>query len=399
MIGALLAAILAFSPGCGRNAPEAEKPPAPEVFVSKPVSREVTKYFDFPGQTAAVSEVEIRARVTGYIMEVNFQDGQMVEEGDVLFQIDARPYQAALDRAKAELARLEAMSVKAAADLARADRLRPSGAISQEEYDLDVAQSKGAEASIASAKAAVTDAELNLEFTTLTSPIEGRTSRARVKEGNLVQPGMGDSMVLTTVVTTDPIYVYFNIDERALLAYKELGSRQELHPSRLKELKVPVEIGLANEQGFPHVGVLDFIDNKLDSKTGTIRARAVLANSKEELTAGLFVRVRIPYGKPRRALLVSERAIGTDQREKFLLTVNKDKEVKRCQVTVGPLQNGLRVIESGIGPDDWIIVKGLQRARLGAEVSPIVEQAAAESPSPGQVGRSDKAPSDGAAKN
>jgi RND family efflux transporter MFP subunit len=396
---ALVAAVLACLPGCAPSAAKEDTPPPPEVIVSKPVSQEVTDYFEFPGRMEAFHKVEVRAQVTGYIVKVNFQDGQVVKKGDVLFRIDPRPYQAAWDRAKAELARWEALKAKAQADLARAERLRPTGAVSQEEYELDVSQLKVAEASIAAANAAIEEARTNLDHTTITAEISGRVSQARLKEGNLVQPAMTDISVLTTIVTTSPIYACFNIDERALLKYKELGPDRELHPRRLKEMKLPVEVGLANEQGFPHVGVLDFIDNELNPKTGSIRAKGLLPNDNEELTAGLFVRVRIPFGKPHQALLVSDRAIGTDQREKFLLVVDKDQKVKRCLVTVGRVQSGLRVIESGIGPDDLVIVKGLQRARPGIEVAPRLEQAVAGSPSPAQVGKSDEAPSGGAVKN
>ena len=226
------------------------------------------------------------------------------------------------------MARLHALLEKAKADMARSERLRPSGAISQDEYEQRKATLKVHEASIQTAKAAVRDAELNLEFTRITSPIDGRVSRTRITEGNLVQPGTNDAAVLTMVVTKNPIYVYFNVDEEALLKYQELALRQgkDLHPKRLKDLKIPVEIGLANEKGFPHAGVIDFADNKVDRTTGTLRVRGVFENDKEYLTPGLFVRVRIPFGDPHRSLLVPEDAISRDQRERFLLTVNKENE-------------------------------------------------------------------------
>jgi len=303
---------------------------------------------------------------------VNFVDGQNVKKGDMLYEIDPRPYQAALDRAKGDLVRLLAMADKAKADLARSERLRPSGAVSQDEYEQHVANLAVHKASIQSAEAAVRDAQLNLEFTKISSPIDGRVSRTRITEGNLVQPAPGDATLLTTVVTTNPIYVYFNVDEHVLLQYQELifKTGQELHPKILKNLRLPVEIGMANEDGFPHAGIIDFADNKIDRNTGTLRTRGVFDNAKEYLTPGLFVRVRTPFGAPHRALLVNERAIGTDQRQKYLLTVDKHDVVEYRRVKVGRLLDGLRVIESGLKPDDLVIVNGLQRARPGSTVQP-----------------------------
>ena len=370
MIAVLLGGI-AMTAGCVKRDPP-PPPPPPEVTVSKPVVREVTDYFEFPGQTEAVGEVEIRARVTGYLDKVHFVDGQNVKKGDLLYEIDPRPYQAALDRAKGDLERLLALAEKAKADLARSERLRPSGAISQDEYELHVANLAVHKASIQSAQAAIRDAELNLEFTKITSPIDGRVSRTRITEGNLVQPGTNDAAVLTMVVTTNPIYVYFNIEDHVLLQYQEMAVKtgQDLHPNVLKDLRFPVEIGLDDEKGFPHAGILDFADNKIDRNTGTLRARGVFENAKEYLTPGLIVRVRTPFGDPHRALMVSERAIGTDQRQKYLLTVGQKNIVKYCPVKVGRLLDGMRVIESGLNPDDLVVVNGLQRARPGSEVQP-----------------------------
>ena len=375
LVGAILLAGLTFAAGCGQRSQGAGPTPAappPEVVVSKPVARLVTDYFEFPGQTAAVGEVEVRARVTGYLVKVNFEDGQDVKKGDLLYEIDPQPYQAALDRAKGELARLYALLERAKTDVARSERLRPSGAVSQDDYEQRKANLKVHLASIEMAKAAVRDAELNLEYTKITSPIDGRVSRTRITKGNLVQPGTNDAAVLTTVVTRNPIYVYFNVDEQALLKYQRLAFRQgkELHPKRLKDLKFPIEIGLANEEGFPHAGIIDFADNKVDRTTGTLRVRGLFENDKEYLTPGLFVRVRIPFGDPHRSLLVPEDAVSRDQRERFLLIVNKKNEVEFRKVEAGSLRDRMMVIESGIGPDDWVIVKGLQRARPGIMVTP-----------------------------
>jgi RND family efflux transporter MFP subunit len=397
VVGLLVAVALALS-GCPENTPPPPKKPA-SVTVSKPVVREVTEYFEFPGQTDAVNEVAIRARVTGYIVKVNFEDGQDVKKDDLLFEIDPRPYQAVLDRARGDLARLEATQEKAEVDLARSERLRPSGAVSEDEYEQHVAQLKIAKASIASLKAAVTEAELNLGFTKITSPIEGRVSRARIREGNLVQGSGNDSAVLTTVVTIDPIYVCFSVDEHALLRYKQIALRsgKELHPGSLKEFRIPIEIGLASEEGFPHAGVLDFADNKVDCETGTIRVRGVFANENEYLTPGLFVRVRIPYGDPHPALLVDKNAICTNQSQKYLKTVNGKNVVEHRPVKLGPLRDGLRVIASGIGADDLVVVKGLQQARENAAVAPhfaaekAAEKGIAAAPPPERVGKLDGA--------
>ena len=400
-IGVYIALVLMSFAGCGKSAPAPTAPPPPEVTVSNPVVREVTDYFEFPGQTSAVGEVEVRARVTGYIVKVNFEDGQEVKKGDLLFEIDPRPYQAALDRDQGELNRLKAVLDKAEADLARSNRLRPSGAISEDEYEQHVAQLAIAKASIQTAEAAVRDAKLNLEFTKIVSPIDGRVSRARITEGNLVQPGTADSMVLTKVVTIDPIYVYFNIDEPSLLMYvdRKWQSGDAAHPARIKDQNIPVEVALAKDDGFPHKGILDFIDNQVDSKTGTIRARGNFDNSKQYLTPGLFVRVRIPFGKPHQAMLVTERAIGMDQKQKYLLTVNKENVVEYRRVTVGSLQNGMRVIESGIQPDDRVIVNGLLRVRPGVTVTPHTEEKSIAAASPANAPKSETASAEQAKTN
>jgi RND family efflux transporter MFP subunit len=316
---------------------------------------------------------------------VNFEDGQNVKKGDLLYEIDPRPYEAALDRARGELVRLHALLEKAKTDVARSERLRPSGAVSQDDYEQRKATLKVHQASIQIAEAAVRDARLNLEFTKITSPIDGRVSRTRITEGNLVQPGTNDAAVLTTVVTRNPIYVYFCVDEQALLKYQELALRQgkELHPKRLKDLKIPVEMGMPDEKGFPHVGVVDFADNKVDRTTGTLRVRGVFKNANEYLTPGLFVRVRIPFGEPHEALLTPERALQRDQADKYLLVVVKkavEKEKKDIveyrRVKTGMLRDGLRVIESGISRDDWIVVEGLQFAVPGSAVAPERREAA-----------------------
>jgi RND family efflux transporter MFP subunit len=367
--------------GCnfGAAAPVVKLPPPVVVFRTPDQEKKVTDYFEFPGQLAAVGDVEIRARVTGYLTKVYFEDGQNVKKDQPLYEIDPRPYQAALEQAQGELARWEALLEKGKADMARSERLRPSGAISEDEYEQHKANLASIKASIKTSQAAVREARLNLEFTQITSPIDGRVSRTRITEGNLIQPGTGDAAILTTVVTTNPVYVYFNVDENALLKYRDFAMKAglDLHPKRLKDLKSPVEIGLGDETGFPHAGILDFADNKVDRTTGTLRARGVFDNAKDSLTPGLFVRVRIPYGVPHEALLVPEKSICRDQRERYLKVVNEKNIVEYKKVEIGDLHDGLREIRSGIGPRDRVVVLGLQRAQQDAEVTPIDEATAA----------------------
>ncbi len=278
----VLAVMTMAAAGCATKPPALVELPPPEVTVCKPIVKEVVDYFpQFSGRTEATEEVEVRAQVSGYITKIFFTDGQEVKKDDLLVEIDPRPYQAALDKAKAEVARCQALLVKSKADLARSEKLLPSGAISREEYDQQIAAKDMAEAQLQAAQAAVRDGELNLEFTKITAPIPGRTSRARITAGNLVQAGMGGSSVLTTIVSTNPIYVYFDIDERTMLISQQMVREEgeNEHPDHIKERKIPVEIGLANEDGFPHQGIMDFVENKVDSSTGTIRVRAVFDNS------------------------------------------------------------------------------------------------------------------------
>lgn len=379
--GLFLATAALVAAGCTRQAPAPAKQPPPTVTVARPVSQEVLDYFEYPGQVWPVGEVEIRARVSGYINRVNFRDGQEVKEGDVLFEIDPRPYQAALDRALGELQRNEAILAKFQAKLKREERLRPQGAVSQEDYEDDIAQVGMAQASIQAGKAAVRDAHLNLEFTRVVAPISGQVSRARVTEGNLVQPGSGDAAVLTTVVTLNPVYVYFNVEESVFIRYAQLVPPSERPlPGRIKELGIPVEIGLPNEQGFPHKGVLDFVDNRVNTGTGTIRVRGLFENSPRYLTPGLYVRVRLPYGQPHPALLVAEHAIGTNLRQKFVMVVNDKNVAEYRPVELGSQRDRMRIIQSGITPNDLVIVKGLMRAKPGTLVSPHFEQEASSPP-------------------
>jgi len=356
---------------CG-SAPPVAPVPAPEVSISRPLTEPVEDALEWTGRTAAVEEVEVRARVSGYIAKVHFVEGTMVRAGDLLFEIDPREYRAAVLRSEGEVARLRALLARAEAEVARTQRLRPAGAASEREVETAIAQKGAAEGELRAALAQLEQARLDLEFTRVTAAIAGRVSRAEITAGNLVVVGPQGGPLLTTIVRQDPMYVYFDVDERSLLQFRQarLGQRGEAVPPDVRSANAPVRIGLANEEGFPHAGTIDFIDNRVDPATGTIRVRGVFANADGLLAPGLFVRVRLPLGPPRPALLVAERAIGTDQDRKFVLVVNAQNVVEYRPVTLGARHGALRVVLSGLGAEDWVVVNGVQRARPGLTVTP-----------------------------
>jgi len=362
-----LIAIVTFValPACHRTPPQADADTPPAVGVSRPVQRNVTESVDLTGRTQAPQSVEIRARVSGYLVKMPFLEGAEVKAGDLLFEIDPRPYQAQLNSAVAQVASAEAKVKLAKADNERAkDLLKQNiGAISQQDLDKYQAAYDEAVATLAVAKANVESCQLNLDFTKITSPVAGKVSRYYYTLGNLVNP---DTMTLTTVVSEDPIQVYFDVDEPTMLRILRDVLASHEAPQTLIERKIPVQIGLADETGFPHRGLLDFANNAVSSTTGTITTRAVFANPAGPtgvrlLRPGMFVRVRLPLGKPHAALLVTDRALGTDQGEKYLLVVNADNVVETRRVTVGSLQeDGLRVISDGLKADDRVLISGLQ---------------------------------------
>jgi RND family efflux transporter MFP subunit len=362
-----------LSGGCGGE-PQVVTLPPPEVIVSQPVERAVTEYFETTGRTEAVEQVEIRARVAGYLVSVNFDDGTEVKVGDVLFEIDPRPYEAAVHHAEGDLARWEAELRKAEADVARNKRLRPTGAASEKELETSIAAKETAEAEIVSAQARLETARLDLEFARVVAPIDGRTSRTTVTKGNLIQlggtSGGSGSTALTTLVRMDPIYVYFDVDERTVLRARSRRMNEGNVPGDVRALAIPVEIGLANEQGFGRAGGLDFVDNRVDPSTGTMLARAVFANVDRFVTPGMFVRVRLPLAESDGELLVTSRAIGTDQGNKYVLVVNDKNVVEYRPVTLGIESDGLRVVEGGLAAGEWVITNGVQRVRPGVEVNP-----------------------------
>jgi RND family efflux transporter MFP subunit len=369
-LGALFA--LTGALGCGPTTPPVAETPPPPVTVSQPLVREVIDQDDYEGRIAAVENVEVRARVRGHLMKVNFEAGQMVKAGEPLYQIDTRPYQAALDAAQARLAAADAALELATKEYRRAASLLQSRAASREEVDVWTGKQAVAKAERLKAQADVEQAQLDLDFTKVTAPIQGKVSRTQVDQGNLVNAGGGETL-LTTIVSVDPMYVYFDVDERALLRYREHFRKgpTEIGPEpSVKDLKIPVYVALEGEEGYPHQGVIDFADNRVNPSTGTIQVRGVLPNPKRILDAGMRARVRVPVSDPHKALLVTERAIGTDQGRKFVYIVNGENVVeRRGEIKLGRLSDGLQVVE-GLKPDDWVIVNGIQRVRDGAKVDP-----------------------------
>jgi multidrug efflux system membrane fusion protein len=348
--------------------------PAIDVSVSKPVEREVTDYVEFTGRTDATNTVDVRARINGYLVKVNFKDGQYVKKGEVLFEIDPRPYEASLAVAKGELARANGEKKLADVQVERYTKLVSEKAASQQALDEWVGKQAASAGSVEATKAQVLSAQLNLDFCTLTSPIDGQISRAYYQIGNLVTP---DNMTLTNIVTVDPIYAYFSVDEAT---YQRVITqvREGMLDNKGGLSAVPVEMGLTGdvERKFPIRGTLDFVNNQIDRTTATITLRGVFENPYDEKTRvppllkpGLFCRVRLPIGKPRKGLLVNEQAIGTDQGYKFVYVVNDKDQVEYRRVTLGPQEKGLQTID-GIKAGEWVVVKGLQRCRANGTVKP-----------------------------
>jgi RND family efflux transporter MFP subunit len=370
-MGAACAAVLALA-GCEKKTEVVALPP-PEVSVSQPVERPVAEYFETTGQAGAVESVDIRARVSGYLTRVGFVDGTEVKKGDELFVIDPRPYEAEVMRSEAEVARWEASHRKSVADVERNRRLLPKGAASEKDLEASIAARDSAAAEIQAARAKLQQAKLDLEFTRVTAPISGQVSRTNVTVGNLVTATGTDPNLLTTLVSVDPIYVYFDIDERTLLRQRERrrASGRPIGSDAVRAEKIPIEVGLAGDEGYPHHGIFDFVDNRVDPGTGTIKARGIFTNGDRVLAPGLFVRVRVPIGDERPVLLVTERAIGTDQGNKFVYVVNDQNAVEYRSVKLGAkADDGLRAITEGIRAGEWVMVNGIQRARPGLTVKP-----------------------------
>jgi RND family efflux transporter MFP subunit len=367
--------------GCARAPSEAPAVAPPPVAVSYPVEREVTDYADFTARTAAVDSVELRARVSGYLNKVNFKEGALVQKGDVLFEIDPRTYRATLHSAEGGLASAEARVARATADLARARRMVTDLAIGREEFDKIAGERGEAVGSLASLKAAVERAQLDLGFTKVTAPVSGRVSRYNVTVGNLVQAGDAQitPTLLTTIVSVDPMYAYFDVDERTVLRVKQLVREGKLGTP--DNVEIPVWLGLANEDGFPRRGTINFTDNQVNPRTGTLKVRGVFPNKDEALSPGLFARVRVPIGARHKTLLVTERALDTDQGQKVVYVVDGDNRVASRPVRLGALHDGRREITDGLKPSERVIVNGLQLVRPGVTVEPnLVEMPTSKAP-------------------
>jgi RND family efflux transporter MFP subunit len=357
--------------GCVRGPSGATEAPPMPVSVSRPVEREVTDYADFTARTAAVDSVEVRAHVWGYLDKVNFKEGALVKKGDVLFELDPRPYQALLDQAKAKVTQDEAQLTFDEAEYQRNVRLAPSGAASRSDLDKSAAARGVDLANIAADKAVVASRQLDLGYTKVLAPVSGRVSRYVVTVGNLIQSGdQNGGTLLTTIVSVDPMYAYFDVDEYTVLRVRRLVREGKADSPR--DGGVPVQLGLANEDGHPHQGTINFVDNQVNPRTGTMRLRGVFPNKDQVLTPGLFGRVRAPIGRAHSALLVSEHALDTDQGQKILYVVNGKNEVVSRPVGLGALHDGLREITDGLKAGERVIVKGLQQVRPGIVVDPVL---------------------------
>lgn len=370
-VAALIAAFL-FLSGCGSGKSKFVPPPPPEVVVSPAVEKEITDHLEFTGNTAAFESVDIRARVEGFLEKINFKPDARIKEGDLLFVIDPKPFQAAVDDAAAKVEAKTAARDLAQVQLDKAKQLYESASISEIQYLETKAKRDMAAADVSQAKADLEKAQINLGYTSVTSPITGRASRNLVDAGNLV--GAEQKTLLTTVINDDLVYAYFNISEADLLVlirkYRDDREKTDGRPS------APAVMALADEEDFPHHGRLDYVDNKVDPSTGTIQARAVFENKTGVLMGGLFARIRIPLDK-RTAYLVPDTAVGIDQGGRYVLVVGPDHVVDKRPVTVGQVFDRMRVIEKGLKPADMVIVNGMQRARPGGKVTPVQPAASA----------------------
>ena len=351
------------TPASGPAALPAPKPP--EVLFTQSTKGEITDFEDFTGRTVARRTIDIRARVTGYLDKIYFKDGGEVAQGELLFEIDPRPYLAEVARTQAAVTQAEAHLSRLDHDMQRATKLIDSKQISREQYDLVAGDRAEAEAAVSVAKANLRTAKLNLDFTKVKAPLAGQISRTQLDPGNLVK---SDDTILTTLVTLDPIFAYFEVDERTLLMMRRYVEQGKIKTG--SEAEVPVLMGLADESGFPHKGTINFVDNRLDVATGTLQVRGVFENPTHILSPGLFVRVRLPIGDPYEAVLIDEQALGTDQGQKFVYVIDQQNNAQYRQVDIGKLQNGQRVVRKGLDEGERVVVSGLQRVRPGAPVSP-----------------------------
>ena len=370
LMGLILSALPLALAGCGRTSSDQLGRTPLVVTVSVPIEREVTDYSDQTGRTSAVDTVEVRARVWGYLEKVNIKEkeGALVKRKDVLFEIDPRTYQAKVSQAEGNLDSGEAKLKRLELELKRAEGLVKKQTVSQQEYEKALYDRDQAAADIVTLKANLKQAKLDLEFTKVTAPVDGRVGRALVTEGNLVQSGESGGTLLTSLVSVHPMWAYFDVDERTVLRVR--GLIREGKAKSARDVPLPVFLGLANEQGYPHEGTIDFVDNQVNPKTGTLKVRGRFDNKDEALAPGYFVRIRVPIGFPHKAFLISDRAIDTDQGKKIVYVVDNEKKVGIRPVRLGNLHYGLRAIEDGLKSGDRVIVTGLQQVRPGLVVEP-----------------------------
>jgi multidrug efflux system membrane fusion protein len=361
----------ALAAGCDSGAsPQQQKGPTalPTVTASMPVRREIVEWDEYTGRFDSVETVEIRARVSGYLNEVHFKDGQTIKQGDLLFVIDPRPFERTLEQAQAELLQATTRVENANLDVTRGRPLLERRVISEKTFDDRENLVRDAQAAVKVAEAKVKTAELDLSFTRIISPLSGRISRNMASVGNWISAGgTANVTLLTTIVSQDPIHIYFDVSENNYIKYKRLAERGE--GAGAADMGATVEIALPDERGYPNKGTLDFLDNRLDQGTGTLRARAVVNNKSGLFSPGLFARVRVTGSAKYTALLLPEEAIGTDQTNKYVYVVGDDGMVSRRNVQLGPTIEGLRVVREGVAANEWLITKGMQRARPGQSVA------------------------------
>ncbi|HSI34235.1 MAG: efflux RND transporter periplasmic adaptor subunit [Phycisphaerae bacterium] len=372
-VAIVLSCGLLASSGC-KKAEARPTPPPPTVTVAVPITREVLDYDEYTGKVAAVEEVEVRARVRGYLEAIGFKDGEEVEKDRVLFSIDPKPFEATLKVAQGQVEQLKSRKIKYAADVKRYQELVPKGAASAQDLDKAIGELGEAAAGISSAEAEVERAKLDVAYAKVLAPIPGMISKANLTVGNLIGAGSGDQL-LTTIVRMDPMHVYFDVDQRAAQRYRAAAVKKRAgqpEPKSVRDLNIPFQFGLASEDGFGHTGVIDFIDNKVDPTTGTISIRGEVDNKARLLRPGFFARVRVAAGDKYQAVLVAERAIGTQQGQKYVLVVDaKDAVVFRPVELGAPQADGLRVVRSGLAAGERIVVNGMQRARPGSAVKAV----------------------------
>ena len=361
-------ALACFIANCGERQQQGGAPPPPTVAVAKPIKRTVFDFDEYVGRFTAINSVEVRARVSGYLDKLHFKDGQLVKQGDLLFTIDKRPFQNTLDQARANLVQAQSNVAYTEADYTRGQALVRDKTITDQTFEQRAQAFRNAKASVTANEAAVRQAELDLEFTELRAPVNGRIGDRRVSPGNLVTGGTsGNTTMLATIVSIDPIYFEFTFDEASYLRYERLAKKGEDIASR--NASVQVALKLIDESDFDHEGRMDFVDNVIERATGTIRGRAVFANPTEVFTPGMFARVRVPGSPPYEGLLVPDIAVGTEQARRYVVVVDDQDTARIKYVTLGQLtSDGLRVIKEGLGPDDRVVVNGLMQARPGTKV-------------------------------